>query len=344
MKKIAMLSLSIMLTLAFMLNASSFMHWQPSGTVLTFTPEQPTSVPQNVSSCARGTITKKGSLKPMSILSDTAVSCDSLFFDIENFEGAQEWQQSYDTTKAFIEHCYNDPRAPSTFNDFSASRQQLERSDSTLWLQSELWLESVLYLNTTNPEYFCKCVEAMQVGPATDTGGEEQYWIDQNKGLALLRWLIQNTTCDTPLLQNEFNGTRASQYEDWLNDTTVPLDTTIPSLASLGLGLDTLLAKHFLYVNSVRQPQPGIISNATANPNPANSGTVISFSIRQEAYVKIELFDVLGHEVSSYDYESLFEPGNKSVSFSLAGLTSGTYFARIMTAYGEVQSVKLVKE
>jgi hypothetical protein len=29
---------------------------------------------------------------------------------------------------------------------------------------------------------------------------------------------------------------------------------------------------------------------------------------------------------------------------TLAGLPAGTYFARIVTAYGEVQTVKLVKE
>ena len=60
--------------------------------------------------------------------------------------------------------------------------------------------------------------------------------------------------------------------------------------------------------------------------------------------MKIELFNVLGNEVSSAGFESLFEPGNKSVPLSLMGLPSGTYFARILTAYGEVQSVKLVKE
>jgi hypothetical protein len=284
-----------------------------------------------------------GKNKPLSIASDTGNNCDSLRFKIYNYQGAGQWQQCYDTTMKFIETCYDNYWAPAMFQEFNAARQSLEGTDSTFWLQSQLWLQSVLYLNTTNPEYFCACVEAMQVAPPTDTG-EVQGWIDLNKGLAVLRWLIQNTTCDTPTLQNEFDGARASQYSSWLNDTTVPLDTTIPSLASLGLGLDTLLARHTLYASVSNPPQPGIISSATANPNPTGAGTLISFSIAKEAYVKIELFDVLGHEASSYGYESLFEPGNKSVPLSLQGLPSGTYFARILTAYGEVQSVKLVKE
>ncbi len=277
------------------------------------------------------------------VLDDTE-SCDSLRFKIWNYTGPGQVQQCYDTTMKFIETCYNDYFAPSMFQEFSASRQTLEVSDTSLWLQAQLWLESVLYLNTTNPEYFCACVEAMQVADPNDTGGEEQGWINLNKALAIDEWLVQNTTCDTPFIENEIKGARASQYEDWLNDTSVPLDTTIPSIASLGLGLDTLLAKHLLYESVSETPQPGIISNPTAYPNPTGSGTVISFGISKEAYVKIELFDVLGHEVGSAGFESLFEPGNKSVPLSLAGLASGTYFARIQTAYGEAQSVKLVKQ
>jgi hypothetical protein len=129
----------------------------------------------------------------------------------------------------------------------------------------------------------------------------------------------------------------------------VPLDTTLPPLDSIQQGLNELLNKHFLYVNAVSENFHTILSNATANPNPTGEGTVISFGISKEAYVKIELFDVLGHEVEgragSADLrEGLFEPGNRSVPLSLAGLPSGTYFVRILTAYGEVQSVKLVKE
>jgi hypothetical protein len=60
--------------------------------------------------------------------------------------------------------------------------------------------------------------------------------------------------------------------------------------------------------------------------------------------VKIELFDILGHALASSGFESLFQPGNKEIPISLASLPVGTYFARILTTYGEVQTVKLVKE
>ena len=281
--------------------------------------------------------------KPLSISSNT-VNCDSLRYDVENYVAERVWQKAYDTSKKFIDNCYNDPNAPRMFQQFRAALQPLAESDSSLWLDGRQWLESVLYLNTTNPEYFCACVEAIAgtFNSPSDTT-EPLWWKDLNRGLAIDQWLVDHTSCDTPNIQNGIYGARASQYSDWLNDTTVPLDTTLPPLSSLG-GLDTILAKHFLYINDVRQSQPRIISNATANPNPTGEGTVISFGISKEAYVKIELFNVLGHEVSPTNFESLFEPGKKSVPLSLQGLPSGTYFARILTAYGEAQSVKLVKE
>lgn len=278
-------------------------------------------------------------------VSDDTENCDSLRFKIYNYSGSGKWQQLYDTTKKFIETCYNNYWAPAMFQEFSTALQPLAGTDTTLWVQGRLWLESVLYLNTTNPEYFCACVEAIAgtFHSPSDTS-ETLYWKEENRGMSIGRWLIQNTTCDTPFLQNQFYATRASQYQSWLNDTMVPLDTTLPPLDSIQQGLKELLEKHFLYATVSGTPPPSIISNATANPNPAHDGTVISFGISKQAYVKIELFDLLGHEVSGVNFESLFEPGNKSVPISLAGLATGTYYARILTAYGEVQTVKLVKQ
>jgi hypothetical protein len=288
--------------------------------------------------------TKMGNIRPMSVTDDTE-NCDSLQNKIYNYQGAGQWQQCYDTAKKFIEICHDNYWAPYCFNEFSGSLQQLAGADSSLWLQGRLWLESVLYLNTTNPEYFCACVKAIEgtFHSPSDTS-ETLYWKQENRMFSITEWLIQNTTCDTPTtVQEALAALRGQQYSDWLNDPSVPWDTTIPPLDSVQQGLKELLEKHFLYAD-VPENFHGILSNATANPNPTGEGTVISFGINKEAYVKIELFDILGHEVSPTNFESLFEPGNKSVPISLKGLPSGTYFVRILTAYGEVQSVKLVKE
>jgi hypothetical protein len=87
-----------------------------------------------------------------------------------------------------------------------------------------------------------------------------------------------------------------------------------------------------------------IISSATAYPNPFGEGTVVSFSTSREAYVKVELFDVLGNAVAATSFESVLQSGNHSVPIATHNLAAGTYYARILTTYGEVQTVKLVKE
>jgi hypothetical protein len=89
---------------------------------------------------------------------------------------------------------------------------------------------------------------------------------------------------------------------------------------------------------------PSIITNATAYPNPTGEGTVVSFGVSRETYVTIGLFDILGHQVTSPTFGGVVESGNLSVPLTLQGLPSVTYFARIMTTYGEVQTVRIVME
>ena len=289
---------------------------------------------------------KHSDLQPQSILSDSA-SCAVRWAEVYSYEEKQQWQEIYDTGKLLVDSCYNNYQGmEGIFGFLSGAVQQLYIADTNIYSEYNQWLESVLYLNTTDPQYFCDCAVQLSgtltSNPNKDTT-ETLNWKALNRGLAVLNWLVQNTTCDTPQIAGEIKSARSTQRQEWLNDTSVPLDTTLPPLDSIQPGLLELLDRHLLYAD-VPFNFHGILSNATANPNPATEGTVISFSIAKEAYVKIELFNVLGHEVGSAGFESLFEPGNKSVPLSLAGLPSGTYFARILTAYGEVQSVKLVKE
>ena len=301
----------------------------------------PTSGP--CTNAAHALATKKVKLEPFSIEGDTE-NCDSLREEIYGYPPQRLFQACYDSSKKFIMNCYNNSEAPSMFNYVSAGLEQLAIADSSLWMKGREWLESVMYLNTSNPEYFCADVEAISntfTSPSDTT--EELGWKATNRSLSVLRWLLQNKLCDSTALQREINGARASQYESWLNDTSVPLDTTIPPLDSVDSVLYNDLQKHFLYASVGPAGAEPILSNITAIPNPAQEGTVITFGISKEAYVKLELYDVLGHPLGTGGFESLCEPGNKSVPISLAGLPPGTYYARIQTAYGEVESVKIVK-
>ena|SRR5665213_868605 len=156
-----------------------------------------------------------------------------------------------------------------------------------------------------------------------------------------LRWLSAG-------LYSSDGGTAWLPIPGWPQDypkfTVVDSSTAFGGYGTLDGPLWRLDMPWYVKAQSGVAEQSSAIDSIAASPNPVSTGTIISFGISKEAYVKIEVFDLFGNRVSSAGFESLFEPGNKAVPISLVGLPSGTYFARIVTAYGEVQTVKLVKE
>ena len=93
------------------------------------------------------------------------------------------------------------------FNDFIQCVKRLSKQIQLFGLCLTV-VKSVLYLNTTNPEYFRKGVEWHKVGPTLTQEVKSKDGIQMNKGLAVIALPLQNTTCDTPTLQNEFDGAR----------------------------------------------------------------------------------------------------------------------------------------
>ena len=63
-------------------------------------------------------------------------------------------------------------------------------------------------------------------------------------------------------------------------------------------------------------------------PNPFNPSTTISFSIPNEEFVSLKVFNSLGEEVVELINETK-PAGNYSISFNASGLTSGIYFYQI---------------
>jgi len=66
-------------------------------------------------------------------------------------------------------------------------------------------------------------------------------------------------------------------------------------------------------------------------PNPFNPTTEIRYSIVKQAFVSLKVFDLLGKEVATLVNE-VKQPGTYEVQWEAAGVASGIYFYRIITA------------
>ncbi|MBK7378339.1 MAG: T9SS type A sorting domain-containing protein [Ignavibacteriales bacterium] len=60
-------------------------------------------------------------------------------------------------------------------------------------------------------------------------------------------------------------------------------------------------------------------------PNPFNPNTSISYSIPENAFVALKIYDVLGNEVEVLINEQK-EPGNYQIDFNASELSSGIYY------------------
>ncbi|MGB0930413.1 MAG: T9SS type A sorting domain-containing protein, partial [Chitinophagales bacterium] len=83
------------------------------------------------------------------------------------------------------------------------------------------------------------------------------------------------------------------------------------------------------------------VAQLMATPNPFVSETTISFQIEAEESVSLDVFDIRGAKVATL-FNGMAEAGqNYQVSFGEA-MPSGTYIAKLTTANGDVQHIKLV--
>jgi hypothetical protein len=207
--------------------------------------------------CRAGTLdlrAKEKGGKAQSLQDTNSDTCAYLYNEGESLSQFYYWQESYDTLKLAIERCPNFdwPDQASAFGGLDGDVANLGNGnysyDSTIYASYRVWLYSVLYLNTTDPGYFCFCVQQIfncfdYVKDVTvDTIGFSY----GNTEVAFDRWLIQNSSCDSADAWANWQITRNEQRQFWLQDSMdglhYPYDTTIPTLSQIGYGIDTLLA------------------------------------------------------------------------------------------------------
>jgi FG-GAP repeat/Secretion system C-terminal sorting domain len=78
-------------------------------------------------------------------------------------------------------------------------------------------------------------------------------------------------------------------------------------------------------------------------PNPFNPSTTIEFSIPQQSFVTLKVYDLLGREVRTLVSEDL-QTGSYKTEFSGINLTSGTYFYRLVVdGFTQTNKFMLIK-
>jgi hypothetical protein len=78
-------------------------------------------------------------------------------------------------------------------------------------------------------------------------------------------------------------------------------------------------------------------------PNPFNPSTKISYSIPEESFVILKVYDVMGREVSILVNKAQ-SPGNYSIHFDAGDLSGGVYFYKLSAGkYSEYRKMILIK-
>ena len=72
-------------------------------------------------------------------------------------------------------------------------------------------------------------------------------------------------------------------------------------------------------------------SRFTFSPNPFSSSTTISFSLKEDSHVTIELFDLEGRKINALFDENL-NAGSHEIKFDREQLASGIYFLELKTS------------
>ncbi len=96
-------------------------------------------------------------------------------------------------------------------------------------------------------------------------------------------------------------------------------------------------------VEEQRHSQPGAYWLSQNYPNPFNPGTTISYSLASPVFVKLSVYDLLGHEVAILVNERK-PAGNHEAGFETGKLASGIYLYRLEAGeFVEIKKMLLVR-
>lgn len=155
--------------------------------------------------------------------------------------------------------------------------------------------------------------------PVTNTGWINNTAVDQRTLVASERLPLNNS------------GTLTYHTAIIIGRGTSPLNSITVTRANVDTIFAMLGAKYNYTPTSTREtesPLPRVYELSQNYPNPFNPNTVIKFSIPENSFVTLKIYDNTGALVQTLLNQEM-NPGNHEVSFSGYTLASGVYFYRL---------------
>jgi hypothetical protein len=80
------------------------------------------------------------------------------------------------------------------------------------------------------------------------------------------------------------------------------------------------------------------------NPNPIRRQGTLAITVRDDQEVAVHLYDVLGRRVKTLERSSFPEQETRTIHFNTQGLSSGTYFLRVVgDQFRRIEKMTVVK-
>ncbi len=276
---------------------------------------------------------------PAGIVEITPEECQHLIDSAKALDSENKFESAHQAYRKAIETCANTTKVWHLFNSVGGTNS-FRSTDINRYIDCREWLKEVLYLSS-DTMYYCSDVRVIL---STFKYFDSARGTDVNGSQAVLKYLIENNRC--PVFTDEFinswTANREYQLEHWrdtVKDSLVtPLDTTIPTLEDLDLGI--LRGPNQEAVSATHEPHLGEL---IATRNPFADVLELKYRLAKSGMVRIDVYDLLGRSVYS-EGQGYKQDGEYMLSLQSKPWSSGSYYVRLSTPSGEVKTVKVVKE
>jgi glycosidase len=148
----------------------------------------------------------------------------------------------------------------------------------------------------------------------------------------------------TYYVNNLYMNTRQQVLGSQLSALSITVPAYGTAIYTISTTVDSVrIPNPILDVKAVNTETPNEFSLAQNYPNPFNPSTRISFSLKENGFASLKVFDILGREAATLVNEQLVA-GKYVVAFDARGLSSGVYFYKLVSgAFVETKKMMLTK-